>query len=117
MANGDIDPSAFYYDRKQGKLYLHRSLDNRAITPEFLRKQIEAFGGNVVSTSKLWAFTKQPKRRRTMQRRPQIDQCGSAGSVGTKVRVDACRMGLRGPFWSALPIKEADLPALPCGNL
>jgi len=58
VANGDIDPSAFYFDRTQGKLYLHRSLDNRAITPDFLRQQIEAFGGNVVSTSKLWEFTK-----------------------------------------------------------
>lgn len=57
VSNGDIDPSAFYFDRTLGKLYLHRSLDNRAITPDFLRKQIEAFGGNVVSTSKLWAFT------------------------------------------------------------
>lgn len=58
IANGDVDPSAFYYDRKQGKLYLHRSLDNRAITPDFLRQQIESFGGNVVSTEKLWNFTK-----------------------------------------------------------
>lgn len=58
VANGDIDPSAFYFDRKQGKLYMHRSLDNRAITPDFLRRQIESFGGNVMSTDKLWNFTK-----------------------------------------------------------
>jgi hypothetical protein len=58
VANGDIDPSAFYFDRKQQKLYLHRSLDNRAVTPEFLRRQIETFAGQVTSTEKLWGFTK-----------------------------------------------------------
>ena len=58
IANGDIDPSAFYFDRKQEKLYLHRSMDNRAVTPDLLRRQIESFGGNVMSTEKLWSFTK-----------------------------------------------------------
>ena len=58
IANGDIDPSAFYFDRTQKKLYLHRSLDNRAVTPEFLRGQIETFSGNIMKTEKLWSFTK-----------------------------------------------------------
>lgn len=58
VANGDIDPSNFYFDREQQKLYLHRSMDNRAVTPEFLRKQIDSFATNVKSTEKLWAFTK-----------------------------------------------------------
>ena len=58
ISNSDIDPSAFYFDRKQGKLYLHRSLDNRAVTPEFIREQIASFGGNIMSTEKRWNFTK-----------------------------------------------------------
>lgn len=58
VSNGDVDPSAFYVDRQQKKLYLHRSIDNRAITPAFLREQIDAFCGNVKSTAELWKFTK-----------------------------------------------------------
>lgn len=58
ISNGEIDPSSFYFSRDQKKLFLHRSLDNRAVTPEFLRKQIERFADNVVGTEKLWAFTK-----------------------------------------------------------
>jgi len=58
ISNGDIDPSAFYFDKDQKKLYLHRSLDNRAVTPEFLRKQIDNFGDNIKNTADLWKFTK-----------------------------------------------------------
>lgn len=58
VSNGDIDPSAFYFDREKQKLYLHRSLDNRALTPEFLRQQVDKFADNVKSTGKLWAFAK-----------------------------------------------------------
>jgi len=58
IANGDIDPSAFYFDKTQKKLYLHRSFDNRAITPANLRKEIENFAGNVKQTENLWKFTK-----------------------------------------------------------
>ncbi len=58
VANGDIDPSAFYFDATQKKLYLHRSLDNRGLTPAILRQQVENFCGNMVDTSALWAFTK-----------------------------------------------------------
>ena len=57
-ANADIDPSAFYFDATQKKLYLHRSLDNRGITPAILRQQVENFCGNMVDTSALWSFTK-----------------------------------------------------------
>jgi len=58
IANGDIDPSAFYFDKTQKKLYLHRSFDNRAITPAILKKEIENFAGNVQKTEDLWKFTK-----------------------------------------------------------
>lgn len=58
ISNGDIDPSAFYFDKDQKKLYLHRSFDNRAMTPAWLRKEIENFAGNIRSTEALWKFTK-----------------------------------------------------------
>ena len=58
VSNGDIDPSSFYYNKEQKKLYLHRSIDNRDLTPAILRKEIETFCSNVRSTSKLWEFTK-----------------------------------------------------------
>jgi hypothetical protein len=57
-SNGDIDPSAFYVDRDQKKLYLHRVLDNHEITPAFLRSQIESFTANIKNTEGLWKFTK-----------------------------------------------------------
>jgi len=46
------------FDAKTKKLYLHRVLDNRSITPAFLRSQIENFVGNMKSTADLWKFTK-----------------------------------------------------------
>jgi len=58
ISNGDIDPTAFYFDKDQKKLYLHRSFDNRAVTPAFLRKEIESFAANVRGTEALWKFTK-----------------------------------------------------------
>ncbi|HLK61345.1 MAG TPA: hypothetical protein VKU00_32645 [Chthonomonadaceae bacterium] len=58
ISNGDIDPSAFYFDKDQKKLYLHRSFDNRAVTPAVLRKQIENFADNIRKTEALWKFTK-----------------------------------------------------------
>lgn len=58
ISNGDIDPSAFYFDKTQGKLYLHRTMDNRAVTPVILRTQIENFGDNIKGTADLWKFTK-----------------------------------------------------------
>jgi hypothetical protein len=58
VSNGDIDPSFFYFDKTQGKLYLHRALDNRDVTPAFLRTQLETFANQVRSTSDLWKFTK-----------------------------------------------------------
>lgn len=56
--NATIDPSSFYVDKDQKKLYLHRVLDNRAITPAYIRKQVETFAGNVRDTEALWKFTK-----------------------------------------------------------
>jgi hypothetical protein len=58
ISNGDIDPSAFYYDKDQKKLYLHRSFDNRGITPAILRREIDSFSSQVRSTEDLWKFTK-----------------------------------------------------------
>jgi hypothetical protein len=55
-ANNDIDPSAFNVDRPTRKLYIHRSLDNRDVTPEFLRNQIESFINNIKNTETLWKF-------------------------------------------------------------
>lgn len=58
IANGDIDPSAFYFDKEQKKLYLHRSFDNRTVTPAVLRKELDNFAANVRQTEALWKFTK-----------------------------------------------------------
>ena len=58
VSNGQIDPSAFYFDKAQKKLYLHRSFDNRAVTPAVLRKEIDNFATNVRQTEALWKFTK-----------------------------------------------------------
>jgi hypothetical protein len=58
VSNGDIDPSAFYFDKDQKKLYLHRSFDNRAASPAVLRREIENFCGNIRKTEPLWKFTK-----------------------------------------------------------
>ena len=57
ISNGDIDPSAFYFDKDQKKLYLHRSFDNRAVTAHSMRTEIENFGSNVQQTEDLWKFT------------------------------------------------------------
>ena len=58
IANGDIDPSCFYYDKDQKKLYLHRSFDNRTLTAAIIRKQLDSFCSNIRSTEALWKFTK-----------------------------------------------------------
>ncbi|HVY88718.1 MAG TPA: hypothetical protein VG942_07610 [Hyphomonadaceae bacterium] len=58
VANGNIDPSTFYVDQDQKKLYLHRVLDNHEITPAFLRGQVESFANNLKSTEGIWNFTK-----------------------------------------------------------
>ena len=58
ISNGDIDPSSFYFDKVQKKLYLHRSFDNREVTAAILRREIDNFSANVRSTADLWKFTK-----------------------------------------------------------
>lgn len=55
--NRDIDPSFFYFDADSKKLFLHRSIDNRGLTPAYMRSQIEAFVENMKSTAELWKFT------------------------------------------------------------
>lgn len=56
--NNVIDPSSFNFDKTQKKLYLHRVLDNRAITPAYIRVQIENFYTNIHDTSDYWKFVK-----------------------------------------------------------
>jgi len=56
-ANRDLDPSFFYFDADKKKLYLHRAMNNRGLTPAYMRTQIEAFIDNLKSTLNLWKFT------------------------------------------------------------
>ncbi len=56
--NNEIDPSTFLFNKEQKKLYMHRSLDNRGVTPAFVRTQIENFTSNMHDTSEYWKFTK-----------------------------------------------------------
>lgn len=58
IANGEIDPSSFYLDKASNKLFLHRTLDNRAVDPAYLRNQIEKVCTNVKDTAALWQFGK-----------------------------------------------------------
>jgi hypothetical protein len=58
ISNGDIEPSIFYFDKDQSKLYLHRAFDNRAMTPAIMRHEIEKFCSDIRSTEALWKFTK-----------------------------------------------------------
>lgn len=52
--NIDIDPSSFNYDPKQKKLYIHRVLDNRNLTPTILRAQLDKFMNDIRSTENVW---------------------------------------------------------------
>lgn len=56
--NIEIDPSSFNYDKTQKKLYLHRVLENRALTPSYVRTQIDNFCKNIHDTSDYWNFAK-----------------------------------------------------------
>jgi len=58
IENSNIDPSFFYFDKDQKKLYLHRVLDNRSITPAYIRQQVDNFCGNIKDTADKWNFTK-----------------------------------------------------------
>jgi hypothetical protein len=58
VLNGSIDPSSFYVDRENKKVYLHRSIDNRGMTPLILRTQLENFSNNVVNSADTWDMTK-----------------------------------------------------------
>lgn len=57
-ANTDTAPSFFYYNKNNKVLYMHRVLDNRALTSNILRQQVEAFTANIKDTADLWKFTK-----------------------------------------------------------
>lgn len=58
IANGNIDPSFFYVDKDTKKLYIHRVLDNREITPAYIRQQTENFCANIKDTNEAWKFVK-----------------------------------------------------------
>jgi hypothetical protein len=53
-ANGDIDPSTFYYDPKSKRLFIHRSNDNRKLTGAILRAQLDTFMEQIISTADIW---------------------------------------------------------------
>ena len=50
----DIDPSSFNYDPKQKKLFIHRVMDNRGLTPTILQGQLDYFLKNVRETENVW---------------------------------------------------------------
>lgn len=58
VSNGDIDPSTFYFDKDQKKLYLHRTTINQGITPAVLRKELDNFMSHIRKTEALWSFVK-----------------------------------------------------------
>jgi len=58
VSNGEIEPTMFYFDNEQKKLYLHRVIDNRGITPVILRQEIDRFCKHIRDTGDLWKFTK-----------------------------------------------------------
>ena len=58
MSNEDIDPSFFYFDATLKKLMLHHVLDNRAITADVLKQQLNQFVGDIQRTEALWGFAK-----------------------------------------------------------
>jgi hypothetical protein len=57
-ANTETAPSFFYYNKTNRTLYMHRVLDNRAMTSTILRDQVNAFTANIKDTADLWKFTK-----------------------------------------------------------
>jgi len=56
-ANADLDPSYFYYNPSQTKLYMHRSFDTRQVTPAGLLRELTSFADGVASSGDLWKFT------------------------------------------------------------
>jgi hypothetical protein len=58
IANADVDPSSFYLDKDTNRLYLHRSVDTRAIDPAYLRAQIENVCSNIKDTADVWKLGK-----------------------------------------------------------
>jgi len=54
-SNKDIDPSVFFYDAAKKKLYIHRVLDNRSMTPAILRDQLDRFLADIRNSEKIWS--------------------------------------------------------------
>jgi hypothetical protein len=54
-SNKDIDPSVFFYDAAKKKLYIHRVLDNRSMTPAILREQLDRFLADIRNSEKIWS--------------------------------------------------------------
>ena len=58
VANTDIAPSFFYFNKNNRTLYMHRVLDNRYVVSALLRQQVDAFTANIKETADVWKFTK-----------------------------------------------------------
>lgn len=58
IQNNEIDPSSFNFDKDQKKVYIHRVLENRALTPAYVRQQIENFTANIKDSAEFWKFVK-----------------------------------------------------------
>jgi hypothetical protein len=54
--NPDIDPTTFYFDKQADRLFMHRALDNRGVTTDLLKTEIETFCADVAGTSRTWRF-------------------------------------------------------------
>lgn len=54
IANAELDPTSLNYDEKLKRLFLHRVLDNRDITPEFLKNQCDHFLDDIRTSEKWW---------------------------------------------------------------
>ena len=52
--NGDIEPTMFFLDVEKKKVFLHRVLDNRSMTPEILQRELNTFMDQIQSTEKTW---------------------------------------------------------------
>jgi|GEM_PF-6613711 len=52
--NFEINPSFISFDGKNNRLFMARVLDNHAITPAYLRQQIDNFCTNVHTTAADW---------------------------------------------------------------
>lgn len=57
-ANEDLEPSIFYFGKKLNKLYLHRTFDNRALTPAIVKRELDNFCGHIKTAMGVAKFVK-----------------------------------------------------------